>query len=75
LEAVWGEGGLQEGAARNSWLLVAVFRVLHSVPEKLKVRKKRRRKERRRRKGRKRKEGKKKKYEKKFKLENFRGEK
>jgi hypothetical protein len=75
LEAVWGEGGLQEGAARNSWLLVAVFRVLHSVPEKLKVRKKRRRKERRRRKGRKRKEGKKKKYEKKIKLGNFRGEK
>jgi hypothetical protein len=50
LGAPWG------GAARSSWLLVAVFRVLHSVREKLNVRKKRRRKERRKRKGRKRKE-------------------
>jgi hypothetical protein len=62
LGAAWGEGGLQEGAARSSWLLGAA--VLCPAPEEeQEEREKKKRKEKKRKKG------------KNFKLENFQGEK
>jgi hypothetical protein len=62
LGAAWGEGGLQEGAARSSWLLGAAV-LCPMREEEEEEREKKKRMEKKRKNG------------KNFKLENFQGEK